>query len=493
MFVFKPAKQVNHGILVALIIAIAVTVFGCSGGGSGTTASPVSIQYQNGYYNVTLDYSNTNHHEVGRQYAIAIQKAMPDYESNLDTSLNTTMQYLSQESVTLDMLISRANAIFLNLDADYQDEIRGMQEVFSYTHNELGDGRISKDELLVYLLGADVMRVTSCSASAAFGSGTLTGTAIVGRNSDGITYGKPTFGKMHAVTTFKNGDKTITSIGTLGFLGSMSLFNTHRMFGAILDASTGVAYPTDLSSTRSYPFDLRHAFESYSTIEDVGIYMGCATGASPTPCRKYAYNHNIFLADRTRAGVLENQANSTPSYPGNRTIRIPTSPLSANYDVEKWNYGSNFIDWAIATVNDYRLIGNNFLGNSKNPYTESNDDTNRWRSYRSCFLKARGMVDPSSDLGRCNLDITNRPIGIPEMKQIMGCSGPGPTLGKQTDGALFISESVPYPPDYSVYGYITQQSIVMDMNSMELWVYLTDPTTTLPVNPSYIKVPNPLY
>ena len=467
-------KSKTLGIIFTVVIGAALVLIGC---GSGSSPSPVSIQKQDGYYNVSLDYSNTSHREMGKQYALAIRQAFPGYETTLKHSLQITYSYLEQASPapTWQDLINRAKTIFNNLDPDYQAEILGMQDVFNYGVNNVNSPLLSKDEFLVYLLGPDVMRAVACSGSAAFGNLTLSRKTIVGRNADALTEGKETFGQLQAITTFKNGNKSISTIGTLGFLGAISVFNKNRMFGAILDSTTGVPYPGNLSNVRSYAFDLRYAFENFTGLGEVESYLGCSSGTS---CKSYAYNHNILLADETHAGALEN--NSQPST-GNRTIRWYDSALSTDGTDQDWRRLGSVIPNSFAVVNDYRLVGN--------PFTNLHDNVNRWLSYKACFLNALGFTSDT----RCSAIERRTNIGLAEMKKIMGYPGPGST-GKQDDGAIFISEAL--DPNVPNAYYATMQSIVMDMNTMELWVYLANSDSKyLPKTPDGLwkLIPNPIY
>lgn len=460
---------------VALVGGIAAAVIGC-GSGSGSTSSPVTIQKADGYYNVTLDYANTSHREMGRQYALAINNVMPTYAQTVDGALAIQMGYLESVGLTFGDMVARANALFNspNFYSDYKDEIQGMQEVFNYGVDTPGDGKLSKNELLVFQLFPDVMRVTSCSASAAFGSASVSGKPVIGRNLDWVSALNESASQLHSLTAFKNGSKTVANFGMLGQLSGASIFNTSRVFGAVLDAETGADYPaSDLANRRSYMFDLRYALENFTTLNDVSNFMRAAD-------HLYAYNHLIFLSDASTAGVLENETNYLLGSPtSNRSLRTDTSALQPMPSGQNWG-----ILGAFATVNDYRLVNNVF--------TDELYNTARWSSFKSKYA----------------LVPAGQKIDINSMKSIAGYPA---SNGYMVNGAIFVSEPfalqppgtsyLPYPAPGlvgAVPQYTTIQSILVDMGTMDLWAHFVPSQASVsgqypPREPTYRKVPNPIY
>ena len=84
----------------------------------------------------------------------------------------------------------------------------------------------------------DVVRPTQCSGVAAFGESSSTGKTVLGRNLDWDALPQNTLSKIHAVTTTKNGEKSIVMVHLLGFLTPITGFNDNKVFGAFLDAET---------------------------------------------------------------------------------------------------------------------------------------------------------------------------------------------------------------------------------------------------------------
>ncbi len=464
---------------IALLIAgVAITLLGCRKSTDIARYNPVTIQKMGNYYNVTLDYSNISHREMGRQFAIAIRQAMPDYEATIDFLLAMHLVVLENSSnpLTFATVKERAKIIYENLNNDYKDEIAGMQDIFKYDEDKLVDGRLSKNEFLIYQLFSEIMRPSSCSASAATGNASATGNTIVGRNWDWLSMARYGIAYLHSITTYKNGGKTITNIGPLGQLNGLTLFNQHKIFGAVINATTGTLYPSDLANRRSLFFDLRYAFENFSTLAQISDFM-------KDPKNLYLYNHAILLADPATAGVVENQVNDIPGGAlGNRSFRTASSALNPGLTPDQtWGIPGIF-----AAVNDFRLPDNDW--DSLNF-----ENTTRWTSFRDKYA---------------DVPFGQR-IDIETLKSITGYPGPN-SDGKMSQGAIFTSEmqqvwnqSDPLSALEDGTGvkgisaaYTTMQSVIMDMNTMELWIHFVPPTyfgEKPPLHPTYQKIPNPIY
>jgi hypothetical protein len=465
-------KRHNKLLLTATLIGgIAFSLLGCSDDSQERSApNPVSIQQEIGYYDVKLNFTDTSHFEVGRQFASAIKRTVPDYEQVVDRALYLQMSFLSRVGLTFDIIRTRAQTLLDNpkFHAAYRDEIVGMQEVFSYQTDELDDGKLSANELLVFQFVPDVMRAYSCSATAAYGNATTTGKTIIGRNLEWINELIPEIAKIYAITTFRNGDTSVVNMGVLGQLFAISMLNDKKLFAAILDSATSdletepkaiVPYPGDLSQIRSYSFDLRYAMENFAELSEVSGYM-------TAPDHVYAFNHLIFLADDESAGVVENDINLKVGTPGNRSLRSEDSILSAQVpEDQQWP-----IRDAIATVNDFRLPGND--------YAAALSDTARWTSFRELYA---GLM-------------AGQRIDVDAMKGIVGYHPP--TFGLMEEGAIFVHETSPEMDEWVGLGdtplmFNTIQSIVLDMSTLDLWVSFT-PWDDLLTDPVYRKVKNPL-
>lgn len=454
-----------------LIFIILVGSFALCIVGFGNGSNPASVRLGNGYYNVNLDYSEASSYEVGRQYAMAIRSVVPEYEQWMDRFLKLQIAYLEKMGLTFHDIKIRAQTLLDHpgFDQGFRDEITGMQDVFNHPIDQLGDGRLSRNELLVIQFFPDVMRAFSCSASAAYGIGTVSGKTIIGRNLEWIIDLVPELGKLHAITTFRKGERTIVNIGVLGQLFATSIFNTHKVFAAILDSAATdfeispmvfVPYPQDLTSLRSYGFDLRFALENLTTLDQVTSFM-------TDPSHLYAFDHLIFVADETSAGVVENEIHRRPVTVGNRGLRTESSVLNVKVpDDQQWP-----IRGAFASVNDFRLPGND--------YAHALSDTARWTSFKKLYEE---------------VFFAGKKVDAEIMKRIMGYHPP--ESGMMEDGAIFVNEVLPegyeaLPGTYVPLMFTTIQSIVMDMSTMDLWISFT-PWDHLLKDPIYQKIENPI-
>lgn len=421
---------------VILMLALMAALFiGCGTADLTKTQTAVSIQrVDNAYYLAKVDFTGSGHQEMGAQYARSIQKACPDYEKIVDSLLKDQFGALSAAKehfgyeVTFALAKSRATDIKANIAPEYQEEIAGMSSVFNYNQDVLGDGRLSSNELLVYLLFADVLRPTQCSATAAYASASDSGATVLGRNLDWDFLPNNDAAKLHTVMILKNGPKSIVMINFLGQLVPISGFSDDKIFVAVLDAETGAAYPPT-ADKRSYMFDLRYALENHTTLDDIVKYIGD---------KPYAFNHLVFIADAKTAGVMEENIGSPA-----RGLRRGDSPA-----LEGLAWG---IPDTVCTVNDFRLPGN-FHTSPPAPA-----DQNRWLSYQALFNQQLAT-------GKINLD---------KMKIIAGYPGQD---GTAIGGAVFRSDAIP-----------SIQSVVMRMDTLETWVHF-EPEGKPPVTPSYIQV-----
>ncbi len=427
-------------LLACIILSSILLLGGCGGGNGGGDSRAVSIRrMQDAYYNVVMDYTGRTNKEMGRALGEEILRVVPDYESIADSLLQDEFRLLASHDLSPDFptALSRAQAIFPKVPQECLDELAGMQEIFSFDQDILGDGRLSKNELGLLQLFQDVIRPTQCSGVAAFGKSSSTGKTVLGRNLDWDDLPQNSLSRIHAVTTTKNGEKSIVIVHFLGFLTPITGFNDNKIFGAFLDAETGAPYPTDLSTKRSYGLDFRYALENMSTIQEMVDFL---------KTKDYAFNHLVFMADETTAGVLEQNIGS----PG-RGFRYPDSQLrqGVSWDVPE----------TVATVNDYRLPGN-YVYPDDDP-----SDNNRWRTYRTLL---------SSELAR------KTTIDVDNMKRIAGYSG---TDGNAyTSGAVFLSNRI-----------VTTQSIILRMDTLEMWIHFSPAgTDPMPLNPTYLRVETPM-
>lgn len=408
-----------------LTLLFILSLVGCGDGklSSSDSADVILKNINNTYYEVILDYSGTTPKNIGIQYGNVIKKTVPDYEQLVDSYLKEMVDKFFDGNMIF--FFNRVKDIKQNLAQNYIDEIDGLASVLSSTNdNILGDGKLSVDELFLLNLLPDVGRATQCSAVAVFGNRSDNQQTKVGRILDWEQGSNDQLVKIQAVVTFKNGNKSICTIGYLGFMGVITGFNDDRVFAAILDSGDKSTY--DSKEKRSYSFDLREALETKTNIYDISDYMRASD-------KKYAYSHLIFLASSTTAIVLENDLSK------NRIIRTDTSPLNSGI---QWG-----VQNAIACVNSFVLNGNT------DNHTGSNSNSKRWNALRTMLF-------------------SQYYLNITQLKNIITYKT-GLMPGKTEDGDL--------------YNERTQQIIIFEPYKYNLQVFFR-PLNGLPSEPIFTTV-----
>ena len=430
-------KRARHAALFTILATLlALAAYGCG----GTSTPLVTISKVNDlYYRVDINMVGTGHFEIGRQYAQQIMASAPGFESQADAGIEATIEMLQAAGydINISTLITRARTIYANIPAEYQDEIQGMQSVFSSQDDTPGNGKLSQNKLLVYELAPDVMRAVSCSASAVFGSSSESGATIVGRNLEWHDEILQYMAEMQTVAVLHNGAKSVVFFGFIGQLYPVSGFNSNFIFASILDSDVGVDYALT-GNERSYVMELRYALENQSTIQ------GVADSMSNKP---YAYDFNIFLADRQASDVLEVDIHTPFS-----GLRSSTSALKTDTEEEilPWNFPD-----AITCVNWFTLPGtiDNTAAWEGNP--------TRWSS----FITLYGQY------------LAQGKIGVDAIERITSYTGSDGS-GKAESGAIWRFED----------GESEIQSIIMKMDTAETWVSF-QPAGQAPLrSPNYIQV-----
>ncbi|MDD3306854.1 MAG: C45 family autoproteolytic acyltransferase/hydrolase [Acetobacterium sp.] len=432
-------KKKQHLVVLCLLcITVGLFTLGCQPQQTTEDAKSglVTLERRDeGYFYGEIDLSQMTHTQMGEEYAKTIVAVFPDYEQHVDSMLKDQFDLLAaaKEKIGYDLnfelCTTRATDIQRNIQTEYQEEIAGMQTVFAYDQDVLGDGKLSQNELLVYQLFGDVMRPTQCSGAAAFGDASATGTTIVGRNLDWDLLQHDDASAMHTVLYIKDGDQSMVMFNILGSLVPISGYSDDKVFVASLDAETLAPYP-DTNDKRSYFFDFREALANSKTLEEAAAYLSTET---------YTMNHLVLMADEDKAQVLENNIGS----PG-RGLRSWDSTLQPGMT---WG-----IKDTIATVNDFRLAGN-----YATPDDDPIDDL-RFESFRNNITTAlaAGKID------------------VAKMKEIVGYSG---TDGKPVpSGAVFRSDHIP-----------SIQSMVIRMDTLETWIAFK-PSGANPLTPTYAEI-----
>ena len=358
------AKSLKAILTTAVLLIILISA-GC--GDSSDSTSHVTITEKPMYYEVSVDYSSGDRYVIGREYGAKVLSMVPDYEESFDTYLMLQVSSLHEQypEITYEVLIQRALEISKNIQSRYMDEIEGFASVLSGgTVDELGDGKLSRDEFLMINLNPDIATDHGCSATAVFGSRSATGQTILGRNTDwGSIPGLPK-GVIYSIT----GENQVVSFVLLGMVGVIVGINSDGIFVSNLygDNLSAEEFPYSAVGKRSVMLDIRQALETLSTVDEVGAFLG-------DPSRLYAYHNQMFIADKNTAKVLEND------YERNRALRVSDSDLNPGVT---WG-----ISDAIACVNAFVLKGN--YDNFTNHATEEE----RWANFRTMLTQEGDTVD----------------------------------------------------------------------------------------------------
>lgn len=390
---------------IILLVPFILAIIGCDFienryGGS------VEVTYvgdeKEGYYEVVLNYNRDSDYHMGQLYGKTLVTQYPALEAGFAS-------YVSElPAAEYEAMMARVQQVKNQIPQEYRKFIDGLAGKFNGgTINNKDDGLLSVDEVYYFSLISEIHRSTQCSMIAVYNSASDTGKPIIGRLVDWS--GMPN----SAVFYIRKGNKKIMSIGpSLLTLSVTTGLSKNGIFAAVLDSPTGAPFP-DLSADTyySYHFDLRHALENYSTINDIANYLSQ---------RKYTFNHLVVIGDADTVKVLENDLSGT------RALRDSTSGLRTGITWE--------IADAIAAVNAFLLTGN-FDNFSISPF-----NTFRWQSIRDQLALYK------------SLDNT---ITVENMKAI--ATYYGTDINQLTDGVIMNS--------------ITQQIVIYDSIKSSLKIF----------------------
>lgn len=322
----------------------------------------VTVANQGAYYEVRIDYNADTYANIGALYARKVIEAIPTFESLADTYLKELADdlYSQDTNITAEVIFGRARAIEPQIAASNLEELDGFASQLTGTTNVMGDGKLSRDELLALNLTPDIFTTDACSGLAVFGQRSATGQPIIGRNLDWYLGVDGGIGRFNAVIYSTVGQTRVCSIGYVGILGCLTGLNDAGVFAAVLNGMVGTAYSA--AGKRSCLFDIRHVLESAQT-------LGAAAEFITSPTNSYAYHYLLYMADKYESRIVEND------YEHRRGLRGHDSVLNPGVT---WG-----IDNAIAVVNSFVLNGNT------DNHTADEYNYGRWNNFRS-QLAAKG-------------------------------------------------------------------------------------------------------
>lgn len=238
-----------------------------------------------------VDAENKTGTEIGTALGSLIVAEFSDIEEKIDSYLKS---FVSQDEFNY-IIRRRLNAIRVNIDRKYRDEVRSMASLLVHSGKDrLGDGYLSLNEFWFFQLIPDIERQNSCSGFGVFKGCSASGTPIVGRNLEWTT--TQALRSIQAITVYEYGKRVLVNIGFAGYLGVLSGFNDRGLFAAYMDSSMGMPYPDPPEGRHSAVFDIRKALETATSISDAGRIL-----SRPL----YPFGHNVLLADKRDVQVLE--------------------------------------------------------------------------------------------------------------------------------------------------------------------------------------------
>ena len=279
------------------------------------------------YFDITLDYENFTHSEIGKAYAETVLEAYPDFHESIEPYLYENIMGGFPALVDDYNPVWDRISYFMDTPGTLKDEYK--EEIIAYAETLSGgvhgfeqDGHISYEEAVTFSFVPDALRGTACSALSLWGSKTETGDPITLRLLDWHLGTENQMCKMHAIIHAKNGEKTYTGISFIGFGFIVSAINNDGVFAAILDVGSDEMY--EFEGRKSYTYDLRYALEEYTTAKELGDYM---VGNSAD----YTWSHNLIITDKKDSfcaedAVLQAQEKGTAK----SVLRDSSTPLLKN-------------------------------------------------------------------------------------------------------------------------------------------------------------------
>jgi hypothetical protein len=331
--------------------------------------------------------------EIGRALADSLKTRFPNVAQKIDAYLAQFVNEIAYETgiSAQDLFdsyaVPRINAIKQNIEQRYRDEVNALGSRLGLSDtDELGDGVLSSNELWAAQLLPDIARVTNCSGFGVFGSYSLSGSPIVGRNLDWFT--NAALRSIQTITVYVYESTALVNIGFAGFTGVITGYNSNGLFAGILDSPLGDDYPDPPTGKRSYVFDLRDALETCTRI---------ANAAGLLYNKPYAFSHNILFADTTDVQVLEHPQGA------NGRLRNDESTLSSDLS---WGRSKQ-----IAVVNFFALPG---YTNERYSY-----NTYRWNRFKELATFSTMHRAAVNDVESIMLDTNWYPIFNSETVQSM--------------------------------------------------------------------------
>jgi hypothetical protein len=324
-----------------------------------------------------VDTQGRTPYEIGAELGRQWKSRFPELEPKLDALLEHRLKGISftDEAAGRPLPPTRQTAPG-GLTEYHREELEGlMSALHLVSRNRLGDGFLSRDELLLIQRLPDLGAHDSGSAFGVYASRSNTGSALVGRNLDGQPWQERMERALEAITVYRGEGRALVNIGFAGNLGITTGFNQSGLFLAYLPVSGIAIQGVTEAASEPIAFTIRRMLETHERIDTASQALSWPIDGS---------NYSILMADRERVEVLEHAA-------GRRgRLRCPSSKLQP---AMSWRHKQK-----IAAVGCFAL-------RAMPSGCSSLRDQYRWQRFRTLAdLDLRGTRFEIEDIVRIMLD-----------------------------------------------------------------------------------------
>ena len=261
-----------------------------------------------------IDTQGHTPYEVGAELGRQWKRRFPELEPRLDALLANRLPGFSFRTDADDGSFSSSRkTTSAGLTEPHRRELEGlMSALHLVSRNRLGDGFLSRDELLLVQRLPDLGAEDAGSEFGVYASRSDTGSALVGRNLDSEAGEGGREQALEVITVYRGEGNTLVNIGLAGGLGITTGFNQSGLFLAFLPVSGMSARDLGEAASEPIAFTMRRTLETQEDIEGAFQVLSWPVDDS---------TYSILVADQDRVKVLEHA-------PGRRgMLRGPTSEV----------------------------------------------------------------------------------------------------------------------------------------------------------------------
>lgn len=322
-----------------------------------------TIEKKESYYDVTLNYDGNDYYDVGIAYGTAILEIFPDYSKIMEPYIYENISYAFPDiNGDYSGIQKRSDTLKASLSDDYIKEMEGIASVIG--KNSQGfkkDGILSPEEIYIAQMVPDALRPTACSSITVNGNRTTTGERITSRIMEwGLGSDKQIL-SAHCVLHSENGDKSYTSITTLGLMDVITGINNDGVMIACHDVGSAHNVPYTCENKTPQSYAARYCLENYSSAKDAGDYL-------VENALNYTFSTNYLLTDKNDAFCAEIAVDPLDGTP---ILRDSSTELHSGLSWDDENL--------LCIVNSFAAKGNSDI------ITNNSSNLVRWEKYRRIF------------------------------------------------------------------------------------------------------------